>query len=98
MTRKWLVVSTLIIVAVLFWIWRKTKIPEPANNNLHAVAMPSKEPVWSAPDSNSIPMDESGKLIRYGKKLIRNTARYFGPGGSVSHTANGMNCQNCHLD
>jgi len=35
--------------------------------------------------------------IIYGEDLIANTARYFGPKGSVAQMSNGMNCQNCHL-
>ncbi len=38
------------------------------------------------------------ELVHYGRKLIRNTAYYFGPQGTLAHQTNGMNCQNCHLD
>jgi thiosulfate dehydrogenase len=37
------------------------------------------------------------ELVIYGEDLIANTARYFGPQGSVAQTTNGLNCQNCHL-
>ncbi len=57
-----------------------------------------KSDEWEAPDTSSIPQNDSGNLIRYGRALIANTAEYFGPKGKVSHFANGMNCQNCHLD
>ncbi len=60
--------------------------------------MAVKEPLWAAPDSNTIPQNDSGDLIRYGKKLISSTSKYFGPGGNLGHNSNGMNCQNCHLD
>ena len=53
---------------------------------------------WQAPDSNSIPITREGELIRYGKRLIANTAFYLGPRGIVAPISNGMNCQNCHLD
>jgi thiosulfate dehydrogenase len=53
---------------------------------------------WVAPDSSLIPHSAEGALIRYGKDLITNTSLYFGPKGRVSRLANGMNCQNCHLD
>lgn len=36
--------------------------------------------------------------IAYGKDLILNTSKYFGPEGSLSQTSNGMSCTNCHLD
>lgn len=54
--------------------------------------------VWQAPDSNGIPHTETGALIRYGKRLIANTAFYLGPKGVVASITNGMNCQNCHLE
>ena len=54
--------------------------------------------IWQAPDSISIPNDETGEQIRYGKELIAHTARYLGPKGKVSQISNGMNCQNCHLN
>jgi thiosulfate dehydrogenase len=54
--------------------------------------------VWVAPDTLTIPDDAQGKLIKYGRALISNTAYYLGPKGIIQHTSNGMNCQNCHLD
>jgi thiosulfate dehydrogenase len=54
--------------------------------------------VWTAPDTNSIPRDEQGKLILYGRTLLIHTSKYFGPNGIVSKSSNGMNCQSCHLD
>jgi thiosulfate dehydrogenase len=38
------------------------------------------------------------KLIEYGKDLIANTSKYYGPKGSLGVKANTLNCQNCHLD
>ncbi|MCX6291526.1 MAG: c-type cytochrome [Bacteroidetes bacterium] len=52
---------------------------------------------WKAPDTLLIPESDSGKLILYGRTLISHTSEYFGPHGSISHSTNGMNCQNCHL-
>ncbi|MBE7177463.1 MAG: c-type cytochrome [Mucilaginibacter polytrichastri] len=54
--------------------------------------------VWKAPDVSAIPAGKKGDQIRYGRGLIANTAKYFGPKGSVAAISNGMNCQNCHLD
>ena len=54
--------------------------------------------LWQAPDTSTIPFDEKGKLIRYGRELIAHTAVYLGPEGKVKAISNGMNCQNCHLD
>ncbi|MEO8087508.1 MAG: c-type cytochrome [Bacteroidota bacterium] len=58
----------------------------------------TEENVWTAPDTSAIPAGESGSMIRYGRKLIIHTSKFFGPNGSVSKTANGMNCQSCHLE
>ena len=56
------------------------------------------ENIWIAPDTSSIPNNNDGDMIRYGRALIMNTAFYLGPNGKISHSTNGMNCQNCHLD
>jgi thiosulfate dehydrogenase len=54
---------------------------------------------WPAPDTSQIPDDEFGKMVRYGRSLVINTAYYIGPEGKVSHNlGNKMNCTNCHLD
>ncbi|TDX01457.1 c-type cytochrome [Dinghuibacter silviterrae] len=53
---------------------------------------------WKAPDTARIPATEEGRLIRYGRDLIANTAYYLGPKGTKAVLTNGMNCQNCHLD
>lgn len=66
-------------------------VPETSENKTDSA-------VWTAPDTFSIPHDEKGDLIRYGRMLIANTSYYLGPNGIVSHRSNGMNCQNCHLD
>lgn len=97
MTRKWLVVSTALFLLLLAWFWRKEMISKPVYKSVRADSLSLKEPLWTAPDSNSIPDSYYGDLIRYGKKLISSTAAYFGPHGSLGHTTNGMNCQNCHL-
>lgn len=58
----------------------------------------NKKDLWIAPDTSEISNNEIGKMIRYGRKLIANTAFYLGPNGIIRHSSNGMNCQNCHLD
>jgi thiosulfate dehydrogenase len=58
----------------------------------------SKEELWKAPDTASIPRGAEGELIRYGRSLIANTGYYLGPKGKVASITNGMACQNCHLD
>lgn len=53
---------------------------------------------WVAPDISTVPRNDSGKLIHYGRELVATTGKYFGPHGTVSKFSNGMNCQNCHLN
>jgi len=53
---------------------------------------------WPAPDIKSIPANDEGAMILYGRELIANTSKYLGPKGSVAAITNGMNCQNCHLN
>lgn len=72
------------------------------STNQKRAAGTSQEPdeppsIWAPPDTANIPMNENGNRIRYGRALITHTARYFGPEGSISKLANGLNCQNCHL-
>lgn len=55
--------------------------------------------VFSAPDTSTIPHDQFGEMVRYGRELILHTAHYIGPDGTVSkNLGNKMNCTNCHLD
>jgi thiosulfate dehydrogenase len=54
--------------------------------------------MWSAPNLASLPATPEADQIRYGRELVAHTAQYLGPEGSVLQIANGMNCQNCHLD
>jgi thiosulfate dehydrogenase len=54
--------------------------------------------LWTAPDTSGLGDSEKHQMIKYGRKLVAHTAAYIGPHGSVSKYANGMNCQNCHLD
>jgi len=98
MKRSWLVFTTLLFLGVVLWFFQREKSTKPAGKILSEPVLSATEALWKAPDSSTIPSTDSGKLIRYGKTLIQFTARYFGPKGSVSHFANGMNCQNCHLE
>jgi thiosulfate dehydrogenase len=58
-----------------------------------------EEEIWTPPDTSTIPHDEFGQMVRYGRDLIVNTAYYLGPEGKVGKfLGNKMNCTNCHLD
>lgn len=54
--------------------------------------------VWDVPDIDTVQSTSEAALLRYGRELIINTAKWLGPKGSVAHISNGMNCENCHLD
>ena len=71
-------------------------IPSPPQKNT-AVSYDAYTNQWRAPDEKTIPFTEEGALIRYGRELIANTARYLGPRGIIAPVSNGMNCQNCHI-
>lgn len=69
--------------------WRSSK---------NIVAEKTEDGEWHSPDINLVPATPEGDMIRYGRELIVNTSRYFGPRGSVARITNGMNCQNCHVE
>lgn len=58
-----------------------------------------QEDLFTPPDTATLPNDDFGNMVRYGRELIVNTAYYLGPDGTVGqHLNNKMNCGNCHLD
>jgi len=63
-------------------------------------SIPAKDTsVFVPPDTSTIPHDQFGAMVRYGRDLIVNTAYYIGPNGTVGHyLGNKMNCTNCHVD
>lgn len=80
-------------IVLLWWMFSK---PFPDYSKLNEAG---EQHYWLAPDINRLPDNDSGKLIRYGRDIIINTAKYYGPKGIVMpNHINGMNCQNCHLD
>ncbi len=98
MIGKRSLITGFVLLVVLIVLWHKSGTSSHGEiKNYNSAGPKPAETLWVAPDSGTIPHDDSGDLIRYGKKLISSTARYFGPRGSISHHANGMNCQNCHL-
>jgi thiosulfate dehydrogenase len=54
--------------------------------------------LFTPPDTSTIPHDDYGDMVRYGRDLVLNTAYYLGPDGTKGHyLGNKMNCTNCHL-
>lgn len=87
-----LVMLALLLGFETFFLLTRGWSPRPASN-----ARAAAPRVWQPPLATTIPSGEKGAAILYGQSLISETARYFGPKGSVRHLSNGMNCQNCHL-
>lgn len=87
--------ATLVLVAVLFVVPKELFEPAPPQMATYDAAGN-----WSGADTTRIEFldREQRELVLYGRELIRNTAYYLGPNGTVSQQTNGMNCQNCHLD
>ncbi len=72
---------------------------ELANKQVKNDSAEVDEELWTPPDTSTIPHDEFGQMVRYGRDLIVNTAYYLGPEGKVGKfLGNKMNCTNCHLD
>ncbi|MBB5634591.1 thiosulfate dehydrogenase [Pedobacter cryoconitis] len=99
-------ICSAILISVFLWNGEEKKnLTDTPQILTDQIASPRKKTVpvssadqdWKAPDENTIPAGKAGEMIRYGKDLIANTAKYFGPNGSVAAISNGMNCQNCHL-
>jgi thiosulfate dehydrogenase len=64
-----------------------------------AVTALKEDTLFVPPDTSTIPDDDFGKMVRYGRDLIVNTAYYIGPDGVAGkYLGNKMNCTNCHLD
>ena len=95
-SSSWLPI-TLGIIIVAIVIGQLLIRPKAPDESLAQNAFPS-ESGWAPPDTASIPATAEGDRIRYGRELIANTAYYLGPKGVVAQIANGMNCQNCHIN
>ena len=102
MKSNWFVVMLGIIILITIVVESIDHIKtskEKAKNFADFLATEKVDTVWRGANKYQIPFEtEKGKLIWYGHELIANTAYYLGPKGTVAHTTNGMNCQNCHLD
>src|SRR5438128_1737236 len=90
----WFIILLVIVIILIFVTElalntsKKKSLGKPVTNNAQSFI----------PDIKTLSNSEEDNLIRYGRELIMNTAKYFGPNGMISHAANGMNCQNCHMD
>ncbi len=104
-------VILLAIAAVVFVVYhmnggnKKTKnevVPETTydTSQFKSVSLDNATDLWMPPSEDVLQKLEKEKVeqINYGKDIITNTAKYFGPQGSIAKITNGMNCQNCHLE
>ncbi len=95
LTSNWFlfVLFTVIFVATAYQYLNRTK----TGNDIPAASIDS---TWYAPSLylDQVTKGKEREMIMYGEQLVANTSKFFGPNGSVAHTSNGMNCQNCHLD
>ncbi len=94
----WVFIAVLLVAAMVIAVF--TLLTPQENVKPVAPAKVAPDNAWVAPvinnDTSLAP--DTKNLLMYGQDLIAHTAKYFGPKGVVSHTSNGMNCQNCHLD
>ncbi|MCD6063328.1 MAG: cytochrome class [Flavipsychrobacter sp.] len=89
-----LLIASLSCATLITAISCRHRAEAPANESISPV-----ESVYRGPDTSTIPHDEFGDAVRYGRELIVNTAYYLGPNGTVAkHLGNKMNCGSCHLD
>lgn len=57
--------------------------------------------VWNVPEIDRLPDDEHGRLVRYGRSIIEQTAAHIGPSAadpSQRFAGNNLACADCHLD
>lgn len=102
MKANWIIIiiAGLVLYAFLSGILTVLDQRKTAKNDaLLANSLPA-DTVWRGAASSQIPYysSQKGKLIYYGYQLIANTSYYLGPHGTVAKIANGLNCQNCHLE
>ena len=62
-----------------------------------------KKPVmeYKIPDESTIPNNQFGDLVKYGKELTDHTYKYIGPevkDENMRFAGNNLSCQTCHLD
>lgn len=71
-----------------------------SQSSAHKESLASEDTsVYTPPDTSTIPHDQFGDMVRYGRELLVNTPKYIGPEGTAGHyLGNKMTCSNCHID
>ncbi|WP_018614589.1 c-type cytochrome [Segetibacter koreensis] len=95
--KVWPIYLVFLVVAIVIGKAMLTNNNKPSNKIITQKPSPG---YWVAPvlNSDNNLTEEQRKMVSYGRQLIANTSKYFGPHGSINAISNGMNCQNCHLD
>jgi thiosulfate dehydrogenase len=100
MLKKFLYIIGVIMLlgSGLYLIYTSNK--KPINQSVQLNVSKTDTSAWVGASQFQIPLDtnQNGPLIRYGYELVAHTSKYLGPKGTVQHSTNGMNCQNCHLE
>ncbi|MCK9336557.1 MAG: c-type cytochrome [Arcobacteraceae bacterium] len=95
--KKVILLSTAAAVCVttLFAI----DLKELAKRSDKGIKKPTME--YKIPDESTIPNNQYGDLVKYGKELTVNTFKYIGPeveDPKMRFAGNNLSCQSCHLD
>ncbi|MBL3518967.1 c-type cytochrome [Arcobacter lanthieri] len=56
---------------------------------------------YKIPDESTLPNNQFGDLIKYGKELVVHTYKYIGPeveDKNMRYAGNNLSCQSCHLE
>jgi thiosulfate dehydrogenase len=91
-------VPLVLCLVILVVIMNQTLFVSTSGKEVFPIPGDVVEGEWQAPDIHSLPDDEQGRLVRYGRELIVNTSLFFGPKGRIAAITSGMDCQNCHID
>ena len=93
--RKINIAGLLFLVGVAAIISCQSLAGEPKKENDSKV----EDMAFVTPDTASIPKNNFGAMVQYGRELMMNTAYYIGPQGiNGKYLGNKMNCTNCHQE
>lgn len=91
--------KSLFVYGILFFLIACTPSPHTQPAPEKNSSAKREKIVYTAPDTSTLKDDDWGRMVKYGMRLIQNTAYYLGPDGVISkNLGNKMNCTNCHLE
>lgn len=68
---------------------------------VHGMDATAPKSAWQKPDIDTLPDDDWGRAVRYGRDLISKTSTLIGPevaDPAHRYAGNNLNCQSCHLE